>query len=68
MIAQEGLPGSLIDKCMEVLKAVVTNERDFIQVVVEAIIDLRDDAEVESTVCPLRFRLDLLSFDFILDC
>jgi len=57
MIAHEGLPGSLIERCMDVLKEIMPNERDLIRVVVEAIVDLRDDAEVEQTVFMMTFAV-----------
>jgi condensin complex subunit 3 len=64
MIAHEGLPMSLIEKCMDVLKEVTSNERDFIRVVVESISDLRDDDDVEHMVFLATFRHFVINLTF----
>jgi len=48
MIGHRSLPPGLIDKCMDVLKEISPDERELIRVVVETVIDLRDnDDEAE---------------------
>jgi len=45
MLAQPTLPLDLIDPCMEMMKAMMPSEREFVRVIVEVIIDLRDNEE-----------------------
>lgn len=47
MLTHPGLPLDLIDPCMEVMRAMLPSERDFIRVMVEIVIDLRDEDEEE---------------------
>ncbi|KII87912.1 hypothetical protein PLICRDRAFT_112070 [Plicaturopsis crispa FD-325 SS-3] len=47
IMSHEDLPESLIERYMDVLKAILPDEREFIRVVVEAIHELRDGAEGE---------------------
>lgn len=55
MLTHPTLPLDLIDPCMEVMKAMLPSEREFIRVMVEIVIDLRDGDEEEpvDTVGPL---------------
>lgn len=46
MLASPTLPFELIDPCMEMMKAMMPSEREFIRVIVEVIIDLRDHDEL----------------------
>jgi condensin complex subunit 3 len=43
MLAQETLPESLIERCLDVLYEITPSERDLIRIVVEVVIELRDD-------------------------
>ncbi|KAF5357042.1 hypothetical protein D9756_006730 [Leucocoprinus leucothites] len=45
MLTHPTLPLDLVDPCMEVMKAMLPSEREFIRVIVEVIIDLRDGEE-----------------------
>lgn len=46
MLASPTLPFELVDPCMEMMKAMMPSEREFIRVIVEVIIDLRDHDEL----------------------
>jgi condensin complex subunit 3 len=43
MLAHEELPERLIGPCLDVLSKISPNERDMIRVVVEVMLELRDD-------------------------
>jgi condensin complex subunit 3 len=43
MLAHEGLAERLIDPCLDVLAKISPTERELIRVVVEVVIELRDD-------------------------
>ena len=43
MLAHPELPPGLIDPCLDVLKEILPTERELIRVVVEIIVDLRED-------------------------
>jgi condensin complex subunit 3 len=55
MLEHPTLPLDLVEPCMEVMKAMLPSEREFIRVIVEVIIDLRDEddpaEEPMDTVC-----------------
>lgn len=57
MLAHEQLPPGLIDPALDVLRSLLSTEQDFIRLVVELIIDLRDkddEEEVEDLLaCPI---------------
>lgn len=54
MLAHPALPLDLVDPCMDVMKVMLPSEREFIRVVVEIIIDLRDgEEEVMDMVRPV---------------
>ena len=63
MLAHPQLPPGLINHCLDVMLVIMDSERDLIRIVVEIVIDLRDeDAGMEenpnSTVClPVTGRL-----------
>jgi condensin complex subunit 3 len=50
MLAHELLPEDLIDPAMDVMKGLLTSERELVQVIVEVIVDLRDPAG-DDVVC-----------------
>ncbi|KAG6891945.1 hypothetical protein C0993_005480, partial [Termitomyces sp. T159_Od127] len=43
MVAHPELPPGLINPCIDVLKEILPTERELIRVVVEIIVDLRED-------------------------
>lgn len=43
MLAHPELPPGLIERCLDVLKEIMPSERELIRVVVEVVIELRDD-------------------------
>ena len=45
MVAHPELPPGLISPCLDVLKAITNTERDLIRLVVEIIIDLREQEQ-----------------------
>lgn len=45
MIAHPSLPLGLIERCLDVLKEILPDERELIRIVVETVIDLRDTDE-----------------------
>ncbi|KAF6764231.1 nuclear condensing complex subunit [Ephemerocybe angulata] len=47
MLAHPQLPPSLIERCVDVLKEIMPSERDLIRVVVEIIVELRENEELE---------------------
>jgi len=47
MLAHPQLPPGLIERCVDVLKEIMPSERDLIRVVVEIIVELRENDEVE---------------------
>lgn len=47
MLAHPQLPASLIERCVDVLKEIMPSERDLIRVVVEIIVELRENDEVD---------------------
>ena len=58
MLAHPQLPPGLINHCLDVMLVIMDSERDLIRIVVEIVIDLRDeDVGMEenpnSTVCPV---------------
>lgn len=68
MLAHPELPPGLIDRCLDVLKAIVPSERDLIRVIVEIVVELRegeedaqdvDDALVSLLHCLLTPVLDI---------
>lgn len=48
MLTHPTLPLDLIDPCMEVMRAMLPSEREFIRIMVEIVIDLRDEDEEEN--------------------
>ena len=65
MLAHPQLPPGLINHCLDVILVIMDSERDLIRIVVEIVIDLRDedagmDDNPNSTVClPLTRDLRL---------
>lgn len=47
MLAHPQLPASLIERCVDVLKEIMPSERDLIRVVVEIIVELRENDELD---------------------
>jgi condensin complex subunit 3 len=45
MLSHRSLPLSLIERCLDILKEIVPSERELIRIVVEIIIELREDGE-----------------------
>ncbi|KAF8830541.1 hypothetical protein HHX47_DHR2000911 [Lentinula edodes] len=50
MLAHPHLPPGLIEHCLDVLSKILPSERELIRIVVEIIIELRDDDEVEPAI------------------
>ncbi|GAV99813.1 condensin subunit cnd3 [Lentinula edodes] len=50
MLAHPHLPPGLIEHCLDVLSKILPSERELIRIVVEIIIELRDDDEVEPVI------------------
>ena len=50
MISQDVLPESLLNRCLDMLRALSPNERDLIRVVVEVVHELRDPEQEEESV------------------
>ena len=64
MLAQPTLPLDLIDPCMEMMKAMMPSEREFVRVIVEVIIDLRDDEESTEEPAEIVRMLSLCARSF----
>ncbi len=71
MLAHPQLPPGLIERCLDVLTRIVDSERELIRIVVEIIIELRDDeaeanAEDDASVSsiPGLLRLNPLTISF----
>ena len=45
MLGHEQLPDSLIGWCLDVLRKILPTERELIRVVVEVVLDLRDEGD-----------------------
>lgn len=54
MLAHPHLPPGLIEHCLDVLSKILPSERELIRIVVEIIIELRDDDEVEPAIDDVR--------------
>ncbi|KAJ4495704.1 nuclear condensing complex subunit [Lentinula edodes] len=54
MLAHPHLPPGLIEHCLDVLSQILPSERELIRIVVEIIIELRDDDEVEPAIDDVR--------------
>ncbi|KAJ3774574.1 nuclear condensing complex subunit [Lentinula raphanica] len=50
MLAHPHLPPGLIEYCLDVLSKILPSERELIRIVVEIIIELRDDDDVEAAI------------------
>ncbi|TFK26559.1 condensin subunit Cnd3 [Coprinopsis marcescibilis] len=49
MLAHPQLPPGLIERCVDVLKEIMPSERDLIRMVVEIIVELRENEDIEET-------------------
>ncbi len=60
MLAHPELPPGLIEPCLDVLKEISPSERELIRVIVEIVVDLRDDDDNEiAEVSDINLYLDL---------
>ncbi|KAJ3982195.1 nuclear condensing complex subunit [Lentinula detonsa] len=59
MLAHPHLPPGLIEYCLDVLSKILPSERELIRIVVEIIIELRDDDDAEPAIDDVR----VLNFD-----
>ena len=70
MLTQEELPERLIRPCLNVMKEILPDEREFIRVVVEVVHEMRDTEDtsegVTSTVCRLSTSYPILILTYLI--